>query len=207
MKIDAQTYASKDWRALTLAEDFDLLDTWQFPIRATGAQGQRFEDFCTLFASLANDRAQLPWMARWLFGLRERMGRWFGWDKSANTLSMPGETSTTLRDRLSDDERASQASFYEATDLQEDPMQFRLVYRLADEQLSEISNATVHAMMHLVWADDDGVYVPRMGVYVKRRGWFGQAYMTLIAPFRHWIVYPAMMRQVRASWAARTEGA
>jgi hypothetical protein len=43
-----------------------------------------------------------------------------------------------------------------------------------------------------------------MGVYVKPRGRLGEAYMAAIAPFRHLIVYPALMRQIELGWSART---
>jgi hypothetical protein len=38
-------------------------------------------------------------------------------------------------------------------------------------------------------------------------GWFGwdeaASYMALIAPFRHRVVYPALMRQIERAWNAR----
>jgi hypothetical protein len=37
-------------------------------------------------------------------------------------------------------------------------------------------------------------------VYVKPRGRLGAAYMTLIRPFRHRVVYPALMRQIARAW-------
>ena len=43
-----------------------------------------------------------------------------------------------------------------------------------------------------------------MGVYVKPRGRFGVAYMAAIAPFRHRVVYPALMREIEQGWNART---
>ena len=42
-----------------------------------------------------------------------------------------------------------------------------------------------------------------MAVYVKPRGRLGNGYMALIAPFRHWIVYPALMRQIEQAWSVR----
>ena len=42
-----------------------------------------------------------------------------------------------------------------------------------------------------------------MGVYVKPRGRFGALYMRAIAPFRHWIVYPALLRQIGRAWERR----
>ena len=35
------------------------------------------------------------------------------------------------------------------------------------------------------------------------RGLFGKGYMALIKPFRYWVVYPAMMRQIERAWNAR----
>jgi hypothetical protein len=43
-----------------------------------------------------------------------------------------------------------------------------------------------------------------MAVYVKPRGRLGKGYMALIKPFRYWIVYPALMRQIERAWNART---
>jgi Protein of unknown function (DUF2867) len=40
-------------------------------------------------------------------------------------------------------------------------------------------------------------------VYVKPRGTLGDAYMAAIAPFRHRVVYPALMRQIGRAWDAR----
>jgi hypothetical protein len=58
--------------------------------------------------------------------------------------------------------------------------------------------------MHLAWVDQgDGLYQGQMGVYVKPRGRLGAAYMALIAPFRHRVVYPALMRQIERAWNAR----
>jgi hypothetical protein len=42
-----------------------------------------------------------------------------------------------------------------------------------------------------------------MAVYVKPRGPLGKGYMALIKPFRHWIVYPALMRQFERVWNTR----
>jgi hypothetical protein len=44
-----------------------------------------------------------------------------------------------------------------------------------------------------------------MAVYVKPRGRLGKQYMAFIAPFRHWVVYPALLRQIERAWQARTE--
>jgi hypothetical protein len=81
---------------------------------------------------------------------------------------------------------------------------FTPLYRTDDEFAAEISNQTVHGVMHLAWVDQgEGRYHGQMAVYVKPRGRFGTAYMAFIKPFRHWVVYPALMRQFERAWASR----
>jgi hypothetical protein len=46
----------------------------------------------------------------------------------------------------------------------------------------------------------DSHWSPQLGVYVKMRGRLGRFYMSLISPFRHYIVYPAMMRAAQKGW-------
>jgi hypothetical protein len=45
-----------------------------------------------------------------------------------------------------------------------------------------------------------------MAVLVKPNGLLGTAYMAAIAPFRHLIVYPRMLREIGQSWRARMPG-
>ena len=55
--------------------------------------------------------------------------------------------------------------------------------------------------MHLAWVDQgEGRYQGQMAVYVKPRGPLGKGYMALIKPFRYWVVYPALMRQIERAW-------
>ena len=78
------------------------------------------------------------------------------------------------------------------------------LYRTRDEFAAEISNRTVHGVMHLAWVDlGAGRYRGQMAVYVKPRGLFGRAYMAAIKPFRHLIVYPALLKQIARTWERR----
>jgi hypothetical protein len=54
----------------------------------------------------------------------------------------------------------------------------------------------MHGVMHIGWVPDaTGGYHGQMAVLVKPNGLFGSAYMAAIRPFRHLIVYPAMLRE------------
>jgi hypothetical protein len=76
-----------------------------------------------------------------------------------------------------------------------------------DEFAAELSNATVHAVMHLAWVPGEGErFQGQMAVYVKPRGLLGRAYLGFIKPFRYLIVYPALLRQMERRWAQRPSG-
>ena len=78
---------------------------------------------------------------------------------------------------------------------------FNSVYLLDDEFAAEVANRTVHGVMHLGWVPDgSGGYRGQMAVLVKPNGPLGNAYMAAISPFRHLIVYPALMRQIERDW-------
>ena len=63
---------------------------------------------------------------------------------------------------------------------------------------------TVHGVLHLGWVSDEtGGFHAQMAVLVKPNGLLGTAYMAAIKPFRHLIVYPAMMRRIEREWRAR----
>jgi hypothetical protein len=60
----------------------------------------------------------------------------------------------------------------------------------------------MHGVMHVGWVpDESGGYRGQMAVLVKPNGLVGSAYMAAIRPFRHLIVYPALMRQLQWDWA------
>ena len=59
----------------------------------------------------------------------------------------------------------------------------------------------MHGVLHLGWVPDrGGRYRGQMAVLVKPNGPFGNAYMAAIKPFRHLIVYPAMIREIEREW-------
>jgi len=137
-------------------------------------------------------------LARALFAIRYRIGGWLGWDEPARPLAIPQAAETTLRARLPEDLRGS------ADGVELGAKDFSPLYGTDVEWAAEISNATVHGVLHVAWVEmGDGRYRGQMGVYVKPRGALGTVYMAAIAPFRHLIVYPALMRQIEHAWDAR----
>lgn len=193
MRLPNAAHEAHPWVIAQVAADFELLDVWRLP-----AQG-RLDEFATLLETMASlDRADRGRATRALFSLRHRLGGWFGWDDASRRRPIPGRTETTLSARLPDDLRGT------ATLPDISSTSFTPLYRTDNEWAAELSNDTVHAVMHLAWIDQgEGLYRGQMGIYVKPRGTFGAAYMALIGPFRHLIVYPALMRQIERAWEAR----
>lgn len=130
---------------------------------------------------------------RSLFGLRSWIGRVFGWDRSGYDRaedSRLAHVSEALRARSQVTPGSMEGGF-------------RLLYRLEQESLSEIRNATVHAFLCAAMRERPGGYRLYWGVYVKATSRLTPVYMALIEPFRRFLVYPTMLRQVRRAWTAR----
>ncbi len=77
---------------------------------------------------------------------------------------------------------------------------FRVVYRFENEQLLELINRTAHAAALSALVETANAYRFYFGVYVRSVSRFTPIYMALIDPFRKLVVYPSLLRNVRAKW-------
>jgi Protein of unknown function (DUF2867) len=194
-RLPNSAHEAHPWVIAQVAPDFELLDVWGLPA------GGRADEFATLVAIVTSlDPTNGDSRAtRALFSLRFRLGAWFGWDDAPSKLPVPGRAETTLSARVPEQLRDTVTR-----PIVVGSTRFVPIYKTEDEWAAEISNSTVHAVMHLAWVEQgEGIYRGQMGVYVKPRGRFGATYMALIGPFRHLIVYPALMRQIARAWEAR----
>ena len=205
MRLPNAAHESRPWRIREIAPDLIVEDVWALPVHG-GA-----EDFRTLLEVMVSldpaNAGSLP--LRVLWRLRDRLGSWFGLgrisasidrgrDDGADKLPIPGTNETSLAERLPDDLRNTAAD----PDFGWTP--FTPLYSTDVEFGAELSNRTVHAVMHLAWVDgSEGRYQGQMAVYVKPRGPLGKVYMALIKPLRYWVVYPALMRQIEQAWNKR----
>jgi uncharacterized protein DUF2867 len=181
-------HLSRPWRIHEIVPDFDLEDVWALP--ATGGP----DDFAQLISSLARARSsrESPAVVRFIWAVRWRLGRWFGWDESDKGL---GSRVRSLRARLPEDLRDGDRG----PEMTGGP--FSSLFLTRDEYAAEIANQTVHGVLHLGWVQDrNGDHRGQMAVLVKVNGRWGRAYMALIKPFRYAFVYPAMLRQVECDW-------
>lgn len=201
-------HTAQPWLVHALASDFELLDVWRYPVRI--APDVPFGEFLSFLARTQSEFARGRGPAALLFRLRSAIGRILGWDEDR---AEPAAAATRAYDAASVRHRLASGESFDAARLKGrtpgSALGFDPVYATEDEALTEIQNDTVHALMHLgrvrLEASErtaPGVWSPQMAVYVKPRGGLGRAYMTLIGPFRHLIVYPAMMRAVERAWPA-----
>jgi hypothetical protein len=191
--IPSSEHTSRPWRIHELTPDFRLEDVWALP--TPGGP----DDFAQLVQTMRDLDLEhgTSWIARVLFAIRWKLGELFGWDRTDEGL---GARVDTLRDRLPAD--------LWTTTMGEEPADspFRALYLTDDEYAAEIANRTMHGVMHLSWVPDgDGGYRGQMAVLVRPNGVLGKAYMTFIKPFRHLLVYPALMRYIEQAWASRRQ--
>ena len=129
-------------------------------------------------------------VVRLMLNIRFFVGRIFGWDHE------PAATAwETFATRLTDADRSSSLAPAGTPD-----GPFRVVYRFENEQLVELINRTAHAAAVSALVETAGAYRFYFGVYVRSLSRFTPFYMALIDPFRKFVVYPSLLRSVRASW-------
>ena len=201
MRLPDSAHTSRPWRVHALTGDFELEDVWELPTPGGPDDLARLVD---LFAGgrFADDR-DVPAVFRALFALRWKVGKRLGWDVAESGL---GARVPSLRDRLP----ADLAAGPRGPDLRavpgrtepDGPPVFTSVYQTRDEWVAELSNATVHALLHLGWVPDGSGagHHAQMAVLVKPNGWPGRVYLAAIKPFRRLLVYPMLLRAIGRRW-------
>ena len=137
-----------------------------------------------------------PAPVRALLNIRLFVGQLLGWDREPAATAW--ESFTT---HLTNDDRSRSLALASTPE-----GLFRVVYRFENEQLLEVINRTAHAAALSALVETENAYRFYFGVYVRSVSRFTPIYMALIDPFRKLIVYPSLLRGIRAKWN-RTFGA
>jgi hypothetical protein len=183
--LDKAEHAACPWRIHEIARDFHVLDVWALP--TPGGPGG-FPRLVRLMSTF--DPAKTSAVVRGLFAIRWTIGRVFGLDRQDTGLDA---RVSSLRDRLPAELADTARDF--------DAHQFTPLYLTDDEFALEIANRTVHGVLHVGWVPDGaGGHRGQMAILVKPNGALGVAYLAAIAPFRHLVVYPVMMRDIARAW-------
>ncbi len=132
----------------------------------------------------------LPPLVRALLNMRLFVGRLFRWDRE------PAATAwETFATRMTTADRSRSLAPAGTRD-----GLFRVVYRFENEQLLELINRTAHAAALSALVETPNAYRFYFGVYVRSVSRLTSVYMALIDPFRKLVVYPSLLRSVRAKW-------
>jgi hypothetical protein len=187
MRLPNTAHTSRPWRIHELTRDFRIEDVWALP---TPGGPDDFRKLVNGIGAAASTESGSP-IIRALFAIRLKLGALFGWD------DVDADT-PTLRDRLPDDLRNGPTGPHALG------LGFTPLYLLPDEWAAELANRTMHGVLHLGWVDDPetGGHRGQLTVLVKPNGLLGQAYMAGIRPFRHTLVYPALLRRIGSAWRA-----
>jgi hypothetical protein len=181
-------------RVHTFLADVPLHDVWavDLPKRRDGVT---LSEFLRRASQDGFDEAdaeinRLPPVTRALFRLRFFLGRIFRLeDEPKDALAASFGSRLTAEDR---------ARSFVVSGTPEGL--FRVVYRFENEQLLEVQNRTVHGAALSALAERADSYRFYFAVYVRQGTWTTTFYMGLIDPFRKWIIYPALLKRIRATW-------
>jgi hypothetical protein len=129
-------------------------------------------------------------LVRTLLDIRFFIGRLFSWDRE------PAATAwKSFATRLTDTDHSRSLAAAGTRD-----GFFHIVYRFENEQLVELINRTAHAAALSALVETATAYRFYLAVYVRSVSRFTPFYMALIDPVRKLIVYPSLLRSVRARW-------
>ncbi len=154
MRIPNEVQLAQPWRIHSVVADFRLEDVWALPALC-GAR----DDFGRVveLATRSDPAKGSSVPTRFLWGVRDRLGQWCDLGRISDAaksdderLPIPGTREFSLVDRLPDDLRGS------AEGVQFLHLPFVPLYRCDREFAAEVSNQTVHGVMHLAWVRPDG---------------------------------------------------
>ena len=186
-QISPPEFLALPLRVHTFLADVPLHDVWAVDL-PTQRGGVTLSEFLRRVSQGGTNR--LPPAARALIRLRLFLGRILRLEAEPRDA-----VAASFGSRLTQEDRARSLAVPGTQD-----GVFRVVYRFENEQLLEIQNRTVHAAALSALAERADGYRFYFAVYVRQRTWITPLYMGLIDPFRRWIIYPAMLKTIRATW-------
>lgn len=195
-RISPQEFFARPLRVHSFLAGVPLHDVWAVELPAVHEAVTLQEFRRRMKRKDSTERLSLP--TRALIRLRFLVGQMFGWD------SEPSETPEELfAERLTANDRARStvlAGTREGIFRGTREGIFRVVYSFENEMLLELINRTVHAAALSALAETPKGYRFYFAIYVRKRGWITPVYMAAIDPFRRWVIYPAILRQIESDW-------
>jgi hypothetical protein len=185
-RVSIEEFECLPLRVHTFLAGVPVHDVWSVDLPRWRA-GVTLDDFLRTASSCL---CSPPSLVRMFLNIRFFIGRFFGWDREpAPTAWKTFTTRLTETDHLRSLAVAGTREGF-----------FRVVYRFENEQLVELINRTIHAAALTALVETSTAYRFYLGVYVCSVHRFTPLYMAVIDPFRKLIIYPSLLRSVRARW-------
>ncbi len=185
-----------------LANDFELLDVWEYPVCFKKTENDSLYKFRKFAIEPTLKNAFNFSLTGILFSFRAMIGKLFRLDKNVNKLPIPDCKEVSLAERMDVKEKSKHSSELNIDIRTDNFLDFRTVYSFENETANEISNATEHTIMHYAWVEgENGCNKVQMATYIKHRNKIGNIYIKLISPFRHKIVYPYLFNEYVKKWS------
>jgi hypothetical protein len=189
-RLTPAEFQARDFRVNTFLADVPLHDVWVFHL-AGGDEGLTLREARRVLVQASPLDANTAVAV--LVGFRMFFGGLLG---------------------LDDEKYFDQGSSYKNRLTEEDSLRtlerpsgegglFHTVYAFENEELAEMMNRTAHAFFCMAIEPADDGYTMYWAIYVKETGGLTPIYMSLIDPFRRYIVYPAAVESVERTWARR----
>ena len=185
-RISIQEFERLPLRVHDFLAGVPLHDAWAIDLPASRS-GITLDEF--LRAAKSRSRTSPP-LVRALLNVRFCAGRLFELDREPAEDTW--ETFTTCLTTTDRSKPLTQAGTREGL--------FQVVYRFENEHLLEVINRTAHAAALTALVETAHAYRFYFAVYVRNVSRFTPLYMALIDPLRKLIVYPSLLRAVRANW-------
>jgi hypothetical protein len=187
-QISPKEFCALPLRVHAFLVDVPLHDVWAVDLPRL-REGITLDEFYRR-AGQGKLSGRLPPPARALIRLRLFLGRLFRLEAKPKNAGV-----ASFAARLTPEDRARSSVEAGTPD-----GLLRVVYRFENEQLLELQNRTAHAAAASALAETAYGYRFYFAVYVAKASWITPIYMALIDPFRKWIVYPAILKTIRATW-------
>ena len=194
-KASPEVYRALPLRAHAVLADMPLHDVWRVSLAGTSRDISMLEARSVALSLAERGPPSLPVQA--LVGIRRFLGSAFGWDDP------PGDARETRAVNQAASSVAASSLVRPGT--KDGP--FTVLYVLPREAMSTIRNNTVEAW--LVWAITDQPGGPEIiwAIHVRPVSIWTRPYLALIAPFRRFLVYPALLRAFRREWTRQPRSA
>lgn len=190
MRIPSDSFRALDLEVHSLLSGITLHDVSVIDLPG-GGSSRTMEDVRILMSSEVLTSTNL--LVRGLFRFRRLLGYFFGWDSCEHS-----EQQSSYIHRLNDDLKARAAVLPGTTD-----GLFTVLYVLERESVMEARNSIAHAFLCSALESTTSGYRLYWGVYVEPLSRLTPLYLATIEPFRRFVIYPAVFRKIRRSWADR----